>query len=63
MTASLSFPIPRTVDRRQHLAALRQTMVEYLRAKVTDEDWHGVADAAMDLREIEAELKGLRIGE
>jgi len=32
-------------------------MIEYLKLKVTEEDWHGVADAAMDLREIEVELK------
>jgi hypothetical protein len=25
--------------------------------KIIEEDWHGVADAAMDLREIEIELK------
>jgi len=29
-------------------------MVEYLRLKVAERDWHGVADAAMDLRELEA---------
>jgi hypothetical protein len=28
--------------------------------KFQDDDWHGVADAAMDLRDIESELKGLR---
>lgn len=32
-------------------------MVDYLRLKIEEEDWHGVADAAMDIREIEAELK------
>lgn len=31
-------------------------MVEYLTLKVSEEDWHGVADAAMDLREIDAKL-------
>ena len=29
-------------------------MVAYLKMKVEQADWHGVADAAMDLREIEA---------
>lgn len=32
-------------------------MIEYLKVKVEEQDWHGVADAAMDLREIEIELK------
>lgn len=27
-------------------------MVEYLKLKLLQEDWHGVADAAMDIREI-----------
>lgn len=30
--------------------------------KFEDEDWHGVADAAMDLRDIDSELIGLRFG-
>lgn len=29
---------------------------QYLRIKVDEEDWHGVADAAMDLRELQAQL-------
>lgn len=28
--------------------------IRYLELKVKERDWHGVADAAMDLREIEA---------
>jgi len=38
----------------------KQQMKEYLRLKFEVEDWHGVADAAMDLREIEAEIKILK---
>lgn len=34
-------------------------MVEYLLLKVEERDWHGVADAAMDLREMEAQLEVL----
>lgn len=60
MTVSLSFPRPQLIQRATYLQALHATMVAYLRAKVDDAEWHGVADAAMDLREIEAELKGLR---
>lgn len=36
----------------------KNTYLEYLKMKVVEEDWHGVADAAMDLREIEAERAG-----
>jgi hypothetical protein len=35
-------------------------MLEYLKLKVREEDWHGVADAAMDLRDIESELMAWR---
>lgn len=35
-------------------------MVQYLLLKVEEQDWHGVADAAMDIREIEAQLKLLK---
>jgi hypothetical protein len=34
----------------------RDTLIAYLQMKVGEEDWHGVADAAMDLRELEARL-------
>jgi hypothetical protein len=34
----------------------RAQLIAYLKMKVVEEDWHGVADAAMDLREIEAQL-------
>lgn len=30
--------------------------LEYLKMKIAEEDWHGVADCAMDLREIEVEI-------
>lgn len=43
----------------QTLAQKRERMINYLKLKVEEEDWHGVADAAMDLREIEAKLKML----
>lgn len=34
----------------------RGRLVEYLLDKVAVADWHGVADAAMDLRELEVAL-------
>lgn len=38
------------------LQAERTTLIEYMRHKLDEEDWHGVADAANDLREIDREL-------
>lgn len=35
----------------------KRVMLEYLQLMIAREDWHGVADAAMDLREMAAELK------
>jgi len=35
-------------------------MERYLELKRVQRDWHGVADAAMDIRELEAKLKVLR---
>lgn len=37
----------------------RELLIEYLKLKVHEEDWHGVADAAMDLRELDAFQRGL----
>lgn len=34
-------------------------LVEYLLAKVEIRDWHAVADAAMDLRELEARRRAI----
>lgn len=35
----------------------RSVLIEYLMVMVARGDWHGVADAAMDIRELEAEKK------
>lgn len=35
----------------------RRVMLEYLQLMIARNDWHGVADAAMDLREMEAETR------
>lgn len=32
----------------------REILVAYLKLKVQEGDWHGVSDAACDLRELEA---------
>lgn len=36
----------------------RKTLVGYLYMKIREGDWHGVQDAASDLRDLEAEIKG-----
>jgi len=45
--------------RSMQLEAERVEIIRYLRVKVDVQDWHGVCDAANDLREIDAELRGL----
>lgn len=42
------------------LEAQKQGMIKYLILKVDEGDWHGVADAAMDIREKEAALLVLK---
>lgn len=38
----------------------RVNMIDYLERKTRSEDWHAVADAAMDLREIDAKISILQ---
>jgi hypothetical protein len=35
----------------------RAILMEYLQVMIARSDWHGVADVAMDLREMEAEQR------
>jgi hypothetical protein len=37
-----------------------EALLAYLRMKVEQRDWHGVADAACDMRELEAKHTQLR---
>ncbi len=37
----------------------KEILVQYLLSKVRIQDWHGVSDAANDIREIEAKLEVL----
>ena len=41
------------------LALQGQVLIEYLKVMVARHDWHGVSDAANDLRELEAEMRSL----
>lgn len=58
--------VPESSRRREirvaQLGEARFTLKSYLRLKLHEEDWHGVQDAASDLRDIDAELKGLAVG-
>lgn len=38
------------------LRAERTTLIAYMRQRMDREDWHGVMDAAADIREIDAKL-------
>jgi len=44
------------IDYKDYETQLR-VMFEYLHVMAARGDWHGVADAAMDIREMEAEQK------
>lgn len=52
---------PTTREARiRELEAWRPKLIEYTRHKLDLGDWHGVADGAMDLRDLDSELDGLR---
>ena len=58
--AAAQEPDPRTA-RISFLERKREATKADLLMKFEDDDWHGTADAAMDLRDIDSELKGLRL--
>lgn len=39
------------------LSEQKKLMIEYMKLKMAEEDWHGVCDAANDLRELEVAIK------
>lgn len=45
----------------KELSEQREQLIKYISSKIKAEDWHAVADAAMDLREIDAVLKHIFI--
>lgn len=45
-------------DQLAKYAERKAQMIQYLRLKLDEEDWHGVQDAASDLRDIDSELLG-----
>ena len=38
-------------------------MIEYMQLRIRQRDWHGVSDAANDIREMEAESRATKIKE
>ena len=38
------------------LVAQKAALIAYCRLKVSADDWHAVADAAMDIRELDAQI-------
>lgn len=59
---SATYPPVLTATREQRLLERRLVLKDYLHEAETEEDWHGVMDAAADLREVDAELRGLARG-
>ena len=47
----------KTVDDYKNYAIQRRVLLEYLQVMIALEDWHGVSDAANDLRELDAKNK------
>ena len=42
------------IEIKKGLDAAEEIMIDYLLLKVQQKDWHGVSDAANDLREMDA---------
>lgn len=40
----------------------KSLMISYLKLKLTEQDYHGVQDAASDIRDIDSMIDGLRFG-
>jgi hypothetical protein len=51
---------PRRAARITELENWRPLLVKYCQQKLDAEDWHGVQDAASDLRDLDNELDGLK---
>lgn len=45
---------------KESLMMESEKLIDYLQMKVKTQDWHGVADCAMDLRDVEARLDILK---
>lgn len=53
--------VPAEKQRRiEFLERHREVIQAHMKTRAEDADWHGVSDDANDLREVDAELRGLR---
>lgn len=46
-------------DKLESLELQKELLIHYILSKIKSEDWHAVADAAMDIREIVREQQVL----
>lgn len=44
----------KNLDMYKNFEVQKRILLEYLQVQIALEDWHGVADLAMDLRELQA---------
>lgn len=52
--------MPKEIElKRDRLKIRREVLINYLIMKTEAEDWHAVADVAMDLRELDVEIRVL----
>ena len=49
----------KALDRLEQLVENKRVMLAYMQNRIAEEDWHGVEDAGSDVRDIEAEMKGI----
>lgn len=45
---------------KENLQKAINNLIDYMRSKIDLKDWHAVADAAMDIRELEAKIEVLK---
>lgn len=53
------FVVPKATpnDLLQQLSERKKGLITYAKMKIDAEDWHGVADAMMDVREVDAQIQ------
>ena len=54
-----SYDTQQALDQPNDTKTDREILIDYLLMKAQQEDWHGVSDAANDLREMDASGKGV----
>lgn len=59
-TKVVSLSHERLIKKINDLTFQIQRTLDYMYTKIHQKDWHGVSDAANDIRDLEAEIKGLR---